>query len=156
MGMRMAPGCATPEAKQFDFRVGEWQLSWPAARQGQRDAGTNRVVKKMEACVIEEAFEGGKANPLRGMSVSTYNARTKKWQQTWVDNYGAYLDFTGEFKDGQMVLWREATNPKGEKIRQRMVWKNIRPESLDWSWESSKDGGTTWAVNWPVHYERKK
>ena len=39
--------------------------------------------------------------PLRGLSVSLFNARSGKWQQTWVDNEGAYLDFVGEFKDGR-------------------------------------------------------
>jgi hypothetical protein len=152
-----APGCSAPGSKEFDFWVGEWKVSWPSAKeQGKHDAGVNRVIKKMEGCVIEENFDGGRTNPLRGMSVSTYNPQTRKWRQTWVDNYGAYLDFTGEFQDGQMILWRETTDPKGETIRQRMVWKNIRADSFDWSWESSKDGGRSWQVNWPIHYERTK
>jgi hypothetical protein len=51
-----------------------------------------------------------------------------------------------EFKDGQMILWREATRPDGSKGLQRMVFKNITPDHFDWSWEGSKDGGKTWAV----------
>ena len=53
-----------------------------------------------------------------------------------------------------MILQREA-NVNGTKLLQRMVWKNITPNAFDWSWESSRDGGKTWQVNWPIHYKRK-
>jgi hypothetical protein len=78
-----------------------------------------------------------------------------KWKQTWVDNQGAYLDFVGEFKDGQMILQRETTGPDGKAFLQRMVWKNIAANEFDWSWEASHDGGKSWQVQWPIHYKRK-
>lgn len=92
--------------------------------------------------------------PLRGTSVSTFDANSKKWKQTWVDNQGAYLDFVGEFKNGEMILQREALTKNG-RILQRMVWKNITSKELDWSWEASQDGGKTWQVQWTIHYKRK-
>ena len=93
---------------------------------------------------------------LRGMSVSIFDTRAGKWKQTWVDNEGGYLDFVGEFKDGQMILVRDAVRPDGTKVIQRMVFKNITADELDWSWEASTDGGNTWQVNWPIHYKRNK
>jgi hypothetical protein len=93
--------------------------------------------------------------PMRGTSVSVFDARAGKWKQTWVDNQGGYLDFVGEFKDGQMILQREGVRPDGTKALQRMVWKNISAGEFDWSWEASRDGGKTWQVNWPIHYKRK-
>jgi hypothetical protein len=54
-----------------------------------------------------------------------------------------------------MILQREATRPDGTRILQRMVWKNITANELDWSWEASTDGGKTWQVNWPIHYKRR-
>jgi hypothetical protein len=92
---------------------------------------------------------------LRGRSVSAFDSRAGKWKQTWVDNEGGYLDFSGEFKDGTMILSRESTGTDGSKVVQRMVWKNISPNELDWSWERSLDGGKTWQVLWPIHYKRK-
>ncbi|HKW35434.1 MAG TPA: hypothetical protein VJN92_20650 [Candidatus Acidoferrum sp.] len=77
-----------------------------------------------------KSFTGGEFMRLRGMSVSSFLPRAGKWKQTWVDNEGSYLDFVGEFKDGQMILSREGVAPDGPKILQRMVWKNIRPKSL--------------------------
>ena len=147
--------CSEPQQKQFDFWVGSWELTWPGNSAGEVAHGTNNVTRILDGCVVQENFSGGTAMPLRGISVSLFNSRSGKWQQTWVDNEGAYLDFVGEFKDGQMTLAREATKPDGSKVMQRMVYKNIMPTEFDWSWESSSDGGKTWKVIWPIHYQKK-
>jgi len=89
------------------------------------------------------------------MSVSTLNARTGKWQQTWVDNQGSYLDFIGEFKDSRMVLQRRATI-NGKEVLQRMVWYDIIKDRLQWNWERSEDDGKTWTVVWSIKYLRRK
>lgn len=147
--------CSEPEQKQFDFWLGEWQLTWPGNKEGEIQHGANIIRRKMDGCVVEENFSGGESIPLRGMSVSIFSKRLGKWQQTWVDNQGAYLDFTGEFRDGQMILQREAVGPDGSRVLQRMVFKNIHSDEFDWTWEASKDGGTSWQVQWPIHYKRK-
>jgi len=138
-----------PGAKQFDFWVGEWELTWP------NGAGKNRVSFTLDSAVIMEQFSGEESMALRGMSVSVFDARAGRWKQTWVDNQGGYLDFEGEFSDGRMVLQRSATVQK-KPLLQRMVWYNIKPDSLDWSWERSDDNGKTWKTLWPIHYRRKK
>jgi hypothetical protein len=150
-----ADPCTTAEQKQFDFWVGEWELTWPAAKAGELDHGTNSVKRILDGCVVQENFSGQDAMHLRGTSVSIFDARAGKWKQTWVDNEGAYLDFVGEFKDGKLILQREAIGKDGATIQQRMVWKNITATELDWSWEASRDGGKTWQVQWPIHYKRK-
>ncbi len=147
--------CAEPEQKQLEFWVGEWDLTWPGNKAGETAHGTNSIRRILDGCIVEESFSGGDAIPLRGRSVSIFDVRAGKWKQTWVDNQGAYLDFVGEFKDGQMVLGREATRPDGTKVLQRMVFKNITPDEFDWTWEASKDNGKTWTVVWPIHYKRR-
>jgi hypothetical protein len=147
--------CVRSEQKQFDFWVGEWDLTWPGQNPGEVGRGTNSIKRILDGCVVQESFSGQDAMHLRGTSVSIFDANAGKWKQTWVDNEGGYLDFIGELKDGQMILQREATRPDGTKILQRMVWKNITANELDWSWEASRDGGKTWQVQWPIHYKRK-
>lgn len=147
--------CAAPEQKQLDFWVGEWDLTWPGAKEGEVAHGTNTIKRVLDSCVVQESFSGGDSMPLNGLSVSLFDVRAGKWKQTWVDNQGGYLDFVGEFKDGQMILSRQATRPDGTKVMQRMVFKNITPNEFDWSWEASNDGGKTWQVNWPIHYKRR-
>lgn len=144
------PPCSSPEFSQFDFWVGEWNLTW-----GDSGKGTNTIEKIMDNCVIQENFDGTPSIPLRGKSVSTYNTQLGKWQQTWVDNSGGYLDFVGELKDGKMILSR-SLQKDDKKIKQRMVWYNISDNELDWNWERSDNDGTTWKVLWKIHYQRKK
>src|SRR4051794_21470059 len=92
------------EARQFDFWLGDWDLTW-----GEDQRGRNVITAILDGRVIQEQFDGLAATPLRGMSVSVYDERQGRWQQTWVDNSGGYLDFTGGWADGRMVLTRPAT-----------------------------------------------
>jgi hypothetical protein len=144
------PSCSQPEVKQFDFWVGEWDLEWANGGKGR-----NVIEKTLGGCVVQENFDGSPASPLRGLSVSSYNAGSRKWQQTWVDNQGGYLDFVGEFKDSKMVLQRSATI-NGKEVLQRMVWYDITKDGLLWNWERSEDKGKTWTVLWKIKYTRKK
>ena len=92
---------------------------------------------------------------MKGISLSTYNAALGKWQQTWVDNSGSYLDLVGEYKNGEMILSRDAV-VQDKAIKQRMVFYNISENELDWNWERSDDDGENWQVMWKIHYKRKK
>ena len=150
-----ASPCAASQQRQFDFWLGNWALTWPGDKPGQRAHGTNHIVRILDGCVLQEQFDGGSDMHLRGTSLTTFDTRSGKWKQTWVDNEGGYLDFVGEQRQGQMILSREGVSPKGDKILQRMVWKNIGHDELDWSWEASEDGGKTWQVRWPIHYTRQ-
>jgi hypothetical protein len=137
-----------PEARQFDFWLGDWALTW-----GGDQRGTNVITSIMDGRVILENFSALPQSPLVGMSVSVYNAALGKWQQTWVDNNASYLDFTGEYRDGRMMLQRTARQ-NGVEFSQRMVWYNIEAEALDWNWERSDDKGATWRTLWHIHYTR--
>jgi hypothetical protein len=141
--------CIQPEARQFDFWIGEWDLTW--ATDGR---GTNVVRSRFEGCVIEEQFDGSPSLDLKGMSLSSYNPLLNQWQQTWVDNYGNYFDLVGEFKDGVMTLVHDRATEEGP-MKNRMVFYNIADDSFDWNWELSKDGGKSWKLQWMIHYERK-
>lgn len=143
--------CSSPEASQFDFWVGEWELTW-----ADTGKGTNIVTEPLGQCVIEEQFADAAANSLKGMSVSVYNPRTKEWQQTWVDNMGGYMVFTGGWQGDRMILSRETVRPDGTPVIQRMVWRDITPNSLTWDWQASEDKGATWKTNWQISYVRKQ
>jgi hypothetical protein len=144
------PPAPDPRAAQFDFWLGSWD-----ATSGGKPTGTNTITREYDGAVVMEHFVSGTPGGLNGMSVSVFNPKIGKWQQTWVDNQGAYLDFVGEFSDGKMILQRHATTPDGKDFLQRMVWFNIAAGSFDWNWERSDDAGATWKTVWPIHYQRK-
>ena len=141
--------CAAPDGQSFDFWIGEWNLTW-----GEEGRGTNTVRRTLGSCVIEESFAGNMSGGrYLGKSVSVYDADEHEWKQTWVDSHGDYLDFSGSYHDSRMVLSREAAR-NGKPFLQRMVWYNIREDSLDWNWEKSTNGGETWDVMWHIQYRR--
>ncbi len=145
--------CSAVETAQFDFWLGEWNAEWKNS-DGKTETGTNSITKILGSCIVEENFTAGDKS-LIGKSVSAYNVNKKIWQQTWVDNTGAYLDFTGGMEGDKMILSRKITAKDGRKIIQRMVFYDIKPNEFLWNWESSADNGTTWKLAWKIHYTRK-
>ena len=143
--------CSDPAFSQFDFWLGEWDLTYNDTARG-----TNSIKRVNDGCTIEENFNDN-GQGFRGQSWSVYNPLTKQWQQTWVDNQGGYIVLTGEFKDDKMVLTTQPIKNKDSvDVISRMIFYNIEENSLDWSWEKSEDGGKSWKVSWKIHYERRK
>ena len=147
-----------PEARQFDFWIGTWKLSWPGGQAGTPEGKTgvakNVITTVLDSSVIEENFSAAELG-FNGRSLSVYNANKKKWQQTWVDNTGAYLLFEGEFKNGKMELLTKPFERNGKTFISRMVFKNIQHDNLDWDWQRSNDGGKSWQDVWNIHYTRQ-
>lgn len=143
------PSALPPEAHQFDFWLGDWNCTW-----GDGEHGSNHVTAILNGYVIQEQFDGLPATPLKGLSLSTYNPRSKRWQQTWVDDSGSYWAFSGQFANGQMILATDDRDLAGKPIKRRMVWYNIQSDQFDWNWEKSEDDGQTWVVQWQIHYTR--
>jgi hypothetical protein len=142
--------CSAPEAAQFDFWVGDWDLTW-----SDTSHGTNRVLKIMDGCTVHENFRSPAMN-YSGSSWSVYNTRKKIWQQTWVDNMGGYIALTGKFENNEMTLTTAPQKlPDGTEIISRMVFYNITPQNFDWRWESTTGNSATWKTNWLIHYKRK-
>ena len=131
---------------QFDFWLGEWDANW-----GEDGKATNSVTRILDLKIVQEDFV---AADLHGMSLSSYDPERRLWCQTWVDSNGTYLDFTGAFEAGKMILARDAI-VRGEACRQRMVWYDIQEQQFNWNWERSDDGVQTWRTLWQIHYTRK-
>jgi hypothetical protein len=145
--------CSSPEASQFDFWVGDWTLTWADSLHG-----TNLVEKLFGTCVVHENFHSSATN-LLGQSWSVYNPNYKQWQQTWIDNQGGYIALTGGVVGDSVILTTaERTvpltiSPSG-KMKNRMVYFNIKPDSFDWSWQASNGGSEGWQQKWLIHYKR--
>ena len=136
----------TSPENQFDFWLGEWEAAW-----GDNERGTNRVERILEGKILQENFT---APDFMGMSFSAYDPERKLWCQTWVDSNGTYLDFTGGFVEGRMILIRDAI-VRGEACKQRMIWYDIESDRFAWNWERSNVGGQTWRVLWQIRYTRR-
>ena len=98
-----AKPCSTPECRQFDFWLGEWDLTW-LDKDGNQQHGSNQISAILDSCVVQEQFDGNPAMAFRGVSLSVYDQKNRVWRQTWVDNNGGYMDFTGGLENDTMIL----------------------------------------------------
>jgi hypothetical protein len=147
-----AYGCDTPESRQLDFWLGDWELTYTGPG-GKPATSRNRITKTLDGCVVLEEFTGAPGTKLDGRSYSTYDRATKRWKQTWVDNTASYLDFDGTTVDGNMAFARSAMRA-GKLTHQRMVFRDVKADSLTWLWQSSPDG-QAWTTQWEIAYRRK-
>jgi hypothetical protein len=140
-----------PENSQLDFWKGKWDLYSNGSQ-----FGVSNVDTVLDGYAIQEDFVEFPPDPFHGMSWTTYNSDTKKWEQTMVDNQGHHSFFIGEFKEGEVTFIRNFKNKKGEDRIQRTTFYNILPDNFDWRFDASSDGGKTWNVFYNVHYVRRK
>jgi Protein of unknown function (DUF1579) len=150
--------CGSPEARQFDFWIGEWDLTWPAdqvgGEPGETGTGTNRVGRLFGDCVIEENFSTSDGGFL-GRSHSVFDARLGIWFQTWVDNSGGYIALSGGLDGDEMILTTQPNVYDGETRINRMVFADITPDSLRWVWQATTDDGEHWRDLWTIDYRRR-
>lgn len=144
------PACAGPEFRQFDFWLGDWDVKLPNGKV----AGTNSIKSILDGCVLQETWKG--TGNISGQSFNIYDAATKTWHQTWVDNAGSLLNLNGGLVDGKMVLSGESVDDKGVKTINRITWTKIDADHVRQLWETSGDGGKTWAVAFDGQYTKKK
>jgi tetratricopeptide (TPR) repeat protein len=144
------PCAARPEYRQLDYWIGEWDVRGTAQNQA---AGTSSIQLILGDCVIFENWTG--AGGTNGKSFSFFNSETGKWQQTWVDDKGGLLEFSGYFKEGAMHFTTE-TMLKGKKVLQRMTLFNLSPTQIRQLGEQSTDQGKTWGIIYDLTYNRRK
>ena len=143
------PSCSTDEYRQFDFWVGEWEVTDPAGTV----VGENRITSILGGCVLMEEWTG--AGPSRGKSWNIYNAATGQWHQSWVDNSGLLLQLDGGLEDGSMVLTGSVTGPQGNASLQQIAWTPAEDGSVRQVWTVSRDGGQTWTTAFDGTYRKK-
>jgi len=156
--------CSTPERRQFDFWLGDWDVvmrSHPnddPKREMVTSHGTNRIRKKFDGCVIEETFASldGPDGPWTGTSVSQWVPSERQWRQTWVDNQGSYLLHYGGLEKGQMILYNPPNSKDGVMIQKRMVFSDVEKDAMNWRWEATQDGGQTWTPEITLRYTRRR
>src|SRR5688572_8724672 len=148
--------CSDPVYRQFDFWLGEWEAF---ALNGNK-AGDSMISLILDSCIVLEEWTSANVNRgvrYAGKSFNTYNAATKQWQQTWVDNVGgstAYLE--GKLTANTLVF---QTKPfafsKDTMAIRRLSFYNLSPQKVRQHGEISKDQAQTWVTEYDLEYRRK-
>jgi hypothetical protein len=94
---------------------------------------------------VEERFHivDAAGQELNGRSWSVRDPQ-RGWLQTWVDDQGTYLDFTGGPTAEGFVFARDG---------QRMVFRDVARDTFIWDWERRTGAG--WRLVWRLQYERR-
>jgi tetratricopeptide (TPR) repeat protein len=141
------PCLRNPQARQFDFWVGEWDVQV----QGKIIANSS-IQTIADGCIIQENWMpfGG----TEGKSWNFYNGATGKWEQVWM-SAGNVLKFEGEFKDGAMRYRGETPRRNGPPMQERLTFTPLDGKRVHQYWEQSTDG-KTWTVAFDGIYVPKK
>jgi hypothetical protein len=139
----------TPEYRQFDFWVGDWEVFGPSGRR----LGTNKVVLLQDGCIVEENWASARGGT--GQSFNFYNPVTKRWHQSYMDSGGENWMMDGEYKDGALRYEGFIYSPNS-KVRVRMTFTNLGPDKVRQTAETSADDGGTWTPVWDGTYVRKR
>lgn len=136
-------GCADPHAREFDFWVGEWNVTSPDGKA----AGHSRIESILDGCGISEHWQG--AGGTVGVSYNAWDAKTKSWRQFWIDVHGDVLLLDGGWSDGHMRL----QHSDGQRLS-RITWTPNADGSVRQLWDTSADGGRQWKVEFDGLYRK--
>jgi hypothetical protein len=148
----ISAACNTPQHRQFDFWLGEWDLVGADGKKSAED----KVAQVLGGCALEENWTGVKSG--QGLSFSAYDPATRRWHQTLIDDSGAVLKLEGEFADGKMILvgQRPSQKEKGVTITHRIAWSTMPDHRVKQYWEASTNGGRTWRPVFEGYYVPRK
>jgi hypothetical protein len=157
-----AKACASAEHRQFEFWVGDWDVTVRARQSPTSETwgeakGRQRIESILGGCAIAEHFSAeGPQTPWAGKSYSSWQPAAGKWRQTWVDDQGGYIALTGGVEAGVMTLYGEPRpTPDGKQLQMRMVFLDVTPRWLRWEWQRSEDGWQTSVVMMRIDYVRR-
>jgi len=155
------PSCEGKNYEALDFWVGEWDV-FVTGSETQED-GTPRIVasskieKLYSGCAIRENWMP--RSPNQGGSLSGYNPKTGKWEQTWIGSSPGQVYFEGGAVDGAMVLvgtWANVGGPGVDGLIRMTYTPNEEDGSVRQFGQVSYNHGVNWAPSFDFTYRSKK
>ncbi|HJT16490.1 MAG TPA: hypothetical protein VJ853_03850 [Thermoanaerobaculia bacterium] len=132
-----------PEYRQFDYWLGEWDVEI-----GGQKAAKSSIQLILDDCVVFENYTDLRG--YAGKSFSIYDARSKKWQQRYVDPGGAFHEWVGGLVDGVMTFrWDH------DGALHRMTYTKEGPDHVRQILETSADG-KSWTKTYDGLYIRRR
>lgn len=152
-----APVSVAPrEASQFDFLVGQWELtvrpratSLAARIHGAPTLpGVWKAARALDGFGIQDELRitDRSGNPSAfSHAVRYYDVASKRWKITTLDVYrGRFGEATAEFRDGVMLVSSRGTDASGKPYLMRSRYFEITPTSFRFRQDRSTDDGRTW------------
>lgn len=155
-------GAATPsraaprEAGQFDFLVGQWELTVRPKATGlaarlhgaPRLLGTWRAWRAFDGWGVEDELRivDGSGNPMAlTHTLRVFEATGRRWVQTGLDVYrGRFTSAAASWNGREMVVTSRGTDPEGRAYVSRSRFHDITAASFRMQQDRSLDDGRTW------------
>ncbi len=149
--------CADPVYRQFDFWLGEWEAF---GLNGQK-AGDSKISLILDSCIVLEEWTSANINRgirYAGKSFNTWNATSRQWQQTWVDNAGGSTEYLEGRFDANKIVFKTKSFPfsKDTMALRQLSFYNLGPDKVRQHGEISKNNGLSWNTEYDLEYRRKK
>jgi hypothetical protein len=148
-----------PEASQFDFLIGTWDVVSEPNVPGvpERVYGRWTAQKAADGYMVVDEYrisdgEGGTA--YLGETYRVYNPSVKRWDFRFVEPFSGTWHEGTAVKVGEEMHLTQGTPQSGgmSKIR----YYNISRDRFSWISERSRDGGKTWAKGVRIEATRVK
>lgn len=145
---QVAPRCAGPEYRQFDFWLGDWTVRTADGAV----VGRNEIRTIAGGCGLIEHWRGARGD--EGLSLNAFDPVVGRWTQRWV-GVGAVLWLEGTVVDGAMVLVGSMPRPTPQGVMiDRITWTPLEDGRVRQAWEVSPDGGESWQPHFDGYYSR--
>jgi hypothetical protein len=135
--------CTEPEACQFDFWIGDWEVQPAAGRPGRR-----KIQAALNGCALLESWSG-KPNR-QGISLLFHDPAAGGWRHYGETSEGIYFEASGKIRDGALQLSGERPFPH------RRTLTPLPQDRLRATIERSHDGGATWIIVHDAVYTRRR
>lgn len=159
--------CTSPEARAFDFWIGDWAIVQKIRTQDGSwltlPAKTS-VSPTLDGCALLEHWEGEvqffwegmeAPEPMRGLSVRAYDPARGEWSIHWMDTRSRRFGppFTGGFRDGRGEFTSERETPQGTR-RTRITFSEVTEHSVRWELAVWRDASDAWSTLWVIDMRR--
>lgn len=145
--------CEDEVYRQFDFWLGDWEVTQVGGAGDGQVAGTNSITSQEQGCLIVEHWTNSGGGT--GQSYNFHDPGTGQWRQIWV-SAGAVIDYAGGLnEEGQMVLEGEIRNHAGPVAPFRGIWTPNSDGSVLQHFEQYDENSGEWQTWFTGMYRRK-
>jgi len=146
-----------PEARQFDFWVGEWDVNLRVRQQDGSWAdeiqSEAHIFPILNGKAVLELWNDSRQTGIKGYSLRYYDPAQDAWV-LWLNwpsnNQSGSSSLRGSFRHGRGEFF---AGGGGGPIT-RYTFSDITDTSLRWDDAVSRDNGATWSANWIMEFSR--
>ncbi len=147
-----------PEARQFDFWLGRWDVNLRIRKDGEWPESSVRAETEVYSILDGKAvLELWDSEPIQGFSLRYFDTEQGKWM-LWLNwpgkNRSGSSGLSGTFRHGRGDFFSEKPTQDGGTTISRYSFNDITPRSLRWDDAYSTDGGETWRHQWRMEFSR--